>query len=264
MKRALRACLIAGMTTLGLASHADEQRSAEPGALADKSIEALQQIIVDRLANRELPYTHGVARIWTSGPVNAGEACSNVWKSRQINVSFPSTCVLRKDMRTKLFAVWPTVEHEQSTPDNQSFRCDVGGVEQLKRELRVEDTFDLRNAWDVKPSVYGVGWLGDKPRWAWIMEEMHDKLLIEIAMNDIVIPPQPGALETTPALEIFCSDEERCYDTTVNDDPLQPKKSTLRIAVPDTESSTDQPLLKVFRELLSKCGNDEEAGHKEK
>lgn len=263
MKRALRACLIAGMATLGFVAHADEQRPAEPCYSEDMSIEELQQIIVDRLSNREVPYTHGAARIWTSGPVKAGEVCSSVWKSRQINVSFPSKCVLRKEMKTKLFAVWPTVEHEQSTPDNQSFRCDVGGVEQLRSELHVADTFDLRKAGNVKPSVYDVGWLGDKPRWASIMEEMYCKLSVEILVDEISIPPQPGALETTSAVEIFCPDEERCYDTMVNDDLLQPKKKTLRIALPETENSSAQPLWKTFNELRTKCRNDEQPVNKE-
>lgn len=264
MKRALRACLIAGMATLGFAAHADEQRPAEPYALADKSIEELQQIIVELLSNREVPYTHGAARIWTSGPVKAGDACSMVWKSRQINVSFPSKCVLRKEMKTKLFAVWPTVEHEQSTPDNPSFRCDVGGVEQLRSELHVADTFDLINAEYVKPGVHGVRWLSDMPRWAEIMDKMYKELIGAIILQEITIPPQPGALETTPAVEIFCPDEERCFDTMVNDDLLQPRKKTLLIAVLEPESSSAQPLWKTFDELHTKCASDGESVRKER
>lgn len=115
MKRALRACLIAGMAALGLASHADGLRPAEPGALADKSIEELQQIIVEQLA-----------------------------------------------------------------------------------------------------------------------------------------------------VEIFCHDEERCFDTMVNDDLLQPRKKTLLIAVLEPESTSAQPLWKIFDELHTKCTSDGESVRKER
>lgn len=226
------------------------------------SIEALQSEIAGRLSNRDVTYMHGKVQVWTSEPIRDGENCSVVWKSRQTDVSFPSKCILRKAMQSRSHQIKPTIEHERSTPERRGFRCDIGGAETISAPIKVVDTFDLRKAEKAEEAAYSVFYSDPLPRWWGVTRNVFNELSARvpeistlIANKEIRIPPDPEAIEASPAVVIHCRDEEECFETLKNGKPLERPKTNLRIALPEEEEI--ESLQSAIEALVRKCGNEE-------
>lgn len=228
----------------------------------EMSIEALQSEIAGRLSNRDVTYMHGKVQVWTSEPIRDGENCSVVWKSRQTDVSFPSKCILRKAMQSRSHQIKPTIEHERSTPERRGFRCDIGGAETISAPIKVVDTFDLRKAEKAEEAAYSVFYSDPLPRWWGVTRNVFNELSARvpeistlIANKEIRIPPDPEAIEASPAVVIHCRDEEECFETLKNGKPLERPKTNLRIALPEEEEI--ESLQSAIEALVRKCGNEE-------